>query len=207
MTQKMPITFGIAGGIGAGKSFATSAFVARGAAKFDADKEAKKLYEIPSILKKVRALWPETIDSRGKVDARRLARIVFASDERGRVALNRLNAIVHPALFEVFQKWRQSLGGVEFAVLDAALLFETGWDAKVDYVVFVDACVATRRRRVMERGWSADELDRREARQLPLELKKARADFIVDASRDDSHMDRQIDAILERIREAQKTRT
>lgn len=202
--KNKPITLGIAGGIGSGKSFTTAELVAQGAAKFDADLETRKLYDDPSVLELIRKRWPEVVGVTGEVDRKRLAQIVFAPDEAGRAELARLNSTLHPRLLTKFEQWLEGLHSCEFAVLDAPLLFEAGWDNRVDYVIFVDANEETRRRRVADRGWSPDEIVRRESRQLPLDVKKARADFIVDASRDDSAMDRQVFSILQKIRQMRR---
>ncbi|MGI6400889.1 MAG: dephospho-CoA kinase [Thermoguttaceae bacterium] len=196
-----PITLGVVGGIGSGKSYTTAELVSQGAVRFDADAQAKALYETPSIVAKIRNRWSSVVNSNGTVDYAALARIVFAPTEAGRKELAFLNSILHPVLLQKYENWLASLVDCEFAVLDAPLLFEVGWDSRVDYVIFVDASAETRLRRTIERGWSSDELFKREARQLPLEVKKARADFIVDANRDDSQMTQQIRKILDTIRE------
>lgn len=203
--SEKPITLGIVGGVGSGKSFTAAELVAQGAAIFDADLEAKKLYDDPSVLDIVRKRWPDVVNDAGAVDRQKLAQVVFAPDETGRAELVYLNSVLHPRLLAKFEQWLGSLDGHEFAVLDAPLLFEVGWDKHVDYIVYVDACEETRRRRTVARGWSPDEISRRESRQVPLDVKKARADFVVNASRDDSAMDRQVFSILESIRQIRRS--
>lgn len=71
----------------------------------------------------------------------------------------------------------------EAVLLDAAVLFEAGWDELCDAVVFVEVPEAIRLERVSRtRGWNAEELEKREASQLSLAEKKKRADSIVDNS-------------------------
>jgi dephospho-CoA kinase len=71
--------------------------------------------------------------------------------------------------------------GAPGIVLDAPLLFESGQDAACDAVVFVEASRETRLKRVIDhRGWSPDELLKREASQLPLEEKKSRSSHIIE---------------------------
>lgn len=65
-------------------------------------------------------------------------------------------------------------------IVDAPLLFEAGLDAECDAVIFVDAPRAVRLERVRaNRGWSPEELERRESAQLPLQTKRERADYCV----------------------------
>ncbi len=68
-------------------------------------------------------------------------------------------------------------------ILDAALLLEGGWDTTCDWLIFVETPEAVRQQRVQaNRGWSADELSKRETTQWSVDTKKERADFIVDNS-------------------------
>ena len=200
--RAQPIVFGVVGGIGAGKSFTTAAFRARGAACFDADVEARRLFDVPTLLDALRQRWgTRVVPESGEVDRRKLAEIVFAPTDAGRAELDFLNATIRPFLFSRFRNWLEEIraAGRELAVLDAPLLFEVGWTSAVDYVVFVDASRTTRLRRVARRGWNAEELARREATQTPLDEKKARADFVVSADVDDSQMNAQVGKILDEI--------
>ncbi len=69
---------------------------------------------------------------------------------------------------------------VKFIILDAAILLETGWQRNCDKVVFVDAPREVRLARLREkRGWSEQEVNRREAVQMPLDEKKRHADAVI----------------------------
>jgi dephospho-CoA kinase len=67
--------------------------------------------------------------------------------------------------------------GVLAYVWDSPLLLEAGLDELCDTVIFVDAPMEDRLRRVAERGWDASELDRREKVQMPLDKKRAKAEY------------------------------
>ena len=182
MTKARALLFGVVGGIGSGKSFATAALRAFGFPCFDADAEARRLFDDPAILDVLRDRWGASVVSPdGTVDRRRLAEIVFAPTDEARAELDFLNRTTRPPLFARFRRWLDAVraSDAEFAVLDAPLLFEVGWESAVDFVIFVEASRATRVRRVAERGWSPEELNRREANQLPLAVKRARADFVL----------------------------
>ena len=201
--KKRAILLGVVGGIASGKSHATAEFAAQGAAVFDADAEVRALYEDPNVVAKIRRRWANVVSSDGKIDRRELAKIVFTPSEKGQEELATLNSIVHPALFEKFRQWFEELHDKEIAVVDAPLLFEVGWQKHVDYVIFVDANLETRLKRASERGWSSQELAFREARQLPLDLKRNQADFIVESNDGDRALSGQIASILNKIREKQ----
>ncbi len=196
------VALGLVGGIGAGKSFATREFVRQGALAFNADQEAKKTYERADVVERLREWRPDVIDDSGRVVLAKLAELVFEPSEQGAQALARLNAILRDPIAERFQRWRDEVAAQSHArvlVLDAPLLFEAGWDAFVDYVVYVDASETTRKRRARERGWAEDELEKRERAQTPIAEKKARADFIIDADRDESNMSEQVASVLRAI--------
>jgi dephospho-CoA kinase len=72
-------------------------------------------------------------------------------------------------------------GDVRAFVVDAPLLIEAGMDAELcDAVIFVDADASIRQARTKERrGWSSEEHARREQAQDSLDLKRKRADYVV----------------------------
>lgn len=194
-----PVVIGIVGGIAAGKSFVTKEFIAQGAEHFDADKEAKELYNLPSVVSEIKKRWPIVVDSKNVVDKSRLAQIVFSPTEQGARELNELNALLHPILNGAFITWLKKRKDAQLVILDAPLLLEAGMDSLIDYLVFVDADFDVRQKRAAERGWDSGEIVRREARQLPLCVKKERADFCVDSSSSSSDVKKQVAKIVETL--------
>ena len=194
-----PVVIGIIGGIAAGKSFVTKEFIAQGAEHFDADKEAKELYNLPSVVSEIKKRWPIVVDSKNVVDKSRLAQIVFSPTEQGARELNELNALLHPILNGAFITWLKKRKDARLVILDAPLLLEAGMDSLIDYLVFVDADFDVRQKRAAERGWDPGEIVRREARQLPLCEKKERADFCVDSSSSSSDVKKQVAKIVETL--------
>ena len=193
------MVIGIVGGIAAGKSFVTKEFIAQGAKHFDADKEAKELYNLPSVVSEIKKRWPTVVDSKNVVDKSRLAQIVFSPTEQGARELNELNALLHPILNGAFITWLKKRKDARLVILDAPLLLEAGMDSLIDYLVFVDADFDVRQKRAAERGWDPGEIVRREARQLPLCEKKERADFCVDSSSSSSDVKKQVAKIVETL--------
>jgi len=83
------------------------------------------------------------------------------------------------------------------------LLFETGLNERCDYVVFVEAPLAERERRVAgARHWPAGELGRREMSQFPLDKKRALSQYVVENTADAGSVRDQVRTILSRILEA-----
>jgi len=124
----------------------------------------------------------------GDVDRQQLGQLVFGSEPHHRESLTQLEAIVHPEIYRQIESrisQQCAAGRTEFEVvlLDAAVMFEAGWDRLCDAVVFIDAPFEARLARVVDRrGWDDSRLREREASQLTLKRKQELADFVVDNS-------------------------
>jgi dephospho-CoA kinase len=161
------------GGIGSGKSFVASLFRELGAEVVDADLIVRRLLRTQEVRSAyVRAWGPGILDALGRIDAGEVSRRVFGRPREVR----RLNRIMHPFVKREMRRRLQGARGP--VVIDAPLLLETGTDCFCDAIVFVDAPRTQRLRRVMRtRGWSAEDLSRREAAQWPVSKKRRAADF------------------------------
>jgi len=170
------MVIGITGGIGSGKSTVAGMFADLGAERIDADALGHEALERDDVRAAIREVWgPGVFDASGRIDRKALAEVAFADDEQTR----RLNAIVHPPLLQQLHR-RLAQATSKVAVLDAALLTESGLDEVCDVVVFVDAPRTVQRQRVAARGWSEQELQRREARQHSLGEKRERSRYVIE---------------------------
>jgi dephospho-CoA kinase len=94
--------------------------------------------------------------------------------------LTKLNAIVHPATFRAFDAWVATVGDVPYVVKEAALLFESDSYKMCDYSIMVQSPLEARIKRVMKRdGLSREEIEKREAHQIPEEKKIRLADHVI----------------------------
>ena len=202
VVHRVPLpVFGLLGAPGSGKSHVARAFAALGAAVVDADALARGALNEPAVREQLRAWWgDEVVAADGTTDRAAVGRRVFHDPAE----LKRLEGLIHPEVkrrrAELHERYRQDRD-VTAIVEDCPLLLETGLDAECDVLVFVEASEATRRRRVAEhRGWSAEELARRERQQWPLDTKRRRADHVIvnDGGRDD--MTEQVAAVYDRLR-------
>lgn len=177
------LVIGLTGGIGTGKSEAARHMVSLGAALIDADQVGHEAYQPNG------AAWPpvvaafgrDILQPNGEIDRRRLGAIVFADPEQ----LARLNGIMHPLMAEMVRERIGRLGGQGAAVVvvEAALLFEAGWDALVDEVWATDAPEDAVVRRLAQRsGMSEEDARKRVAAQLSREERLSRAGCIIDNS-------------------------
>jgi dephospho-CoA kinase len=173
---------GLVGGIASGKTLVADCFRQLGAAVLNADHAGHEVLRESEVIAALRTRWGDGIlDGAGQIDRAAVAKIVFApggSDE-----LRFLESISHPRIgLRLAQNLRELRGQPKppkLAVLDAALLFEAGWDAICDGIIYVDAPREQRLARAVSRGWTEEQFTAREAAQFPLETKRARAEAIV----------------------------
>jgi dephospho-CoA kinase len=176
---------GLVGGIGAGKSRVADEMARRGAFVLDADAVGHALLDQPPAREEVlKRFGPEVLDATeagdgARIDRKALGALVFAD----RHALRDLERILHPRMRRTFERAiarTERRGEAKAFVLDAAVLFEAGWDDLCDTVVFVDAPREQRLARLTTaRGWSHEFLAAREQAQLPLAEKQRRASAVI----------------------------
>ncbi len=182
--MSVPI-IGILGGIGSGKSSVVRQVTDFRLQIIDADRIGHDLLTDPDVLHQLTRSFPASIfDSDGQVIRSELARLVFGDSADQQSALHQLEQIIHPAIRrEIKARIQSAESGTDAIILDAAILLETGWSDECSHLIFIDTPEHLRIERVRSnRNWTAEELQRREAAQLPLTEKKQRADFIVDNS-------------------------
>ncbi len=159
---------GLTGGIGAGKSEVARVLRRAGIPVVDTDRIAREQMTSgqPVHDEVVAAFGPEVLGSDGEVDRRRLAQVVFADPER----LRTLNRITHPRVVAEVERRLAVLAemGHAVAVVEAALLVETGLHESLDGLAVVTAPEEDRVARVATRdGAAADEVRARIAAQVP----------------------------------------
>ena len=186
----------LTGGIATGKSHVLERFAAAGVPTSDADGWAHDAIAPggPAWQDVRDRFGPEVIDAEGRVDRRRLGAIVFADD----AARADLNAIVHPRVRSAISGWFDELErrpAHRFAVVAIPLFFESPRNESFDRVIVTACGRAAQVARVIARGFSRDEAERRIAAQLPTEEKVRRADYVIRTDGTPGETDRQVDAI------------
>jgi dephospho-CoA kinase len=177
------IKVGLTGGIACGKSVVRRRIEERGIPTLDADQVVHALLGAGSeVVSEIAGAFGEGILSPdGSVDRKALGAIVFA-DEGARA---RLNAIVHPRVHREIEAFfeKTSSEGSRVAVVDAALMVETGSFRRYDRVIVAHCPRDQQRERLMRRdGISREDAERRISAQMPIEEKRRYADFLVDTS-------------------------
>ena len=118
----------------------------------------------------------QVLGEAGGIDRRRIADIVFRNIQERKWLEALLHPVANQARLEVMERAARDPAIVAF-IWDSPLLLEAGLEELCDAVVFVDAPLADRLRRVSDRGWDAAELERRENVQMPLDKKRGKADY------------------------------
>jgi dephospho-CoA kinase len=193
------ISVGLTGSIATGKSEVAKLLSAAGIPVFDSDAEVHDLYTEGTTRDLLGKVFPEVIVD-GEIDRQRLSQRVlgFSKD------LKKLETLIHP-LVKKRQKsfiahWRKQSSPV--VVLDVPLLFETGENRELDYVIVVSANEDVQRKRAMTRpGMTEDKFDHILARQMPDAEKRSRADFVIENSGSLEHLRTQVDALIARLGE------
>ncbi|QDV73603.1 dephospho-CoA kinase [Botrimarina mediterranea] len=176
------IILGLTGGVASGKSFAGGLLAERGAVVLDADRHAHAVLGERAVLEALVERWGDSILAEdGALRRSEVAKQVFGDSPEAIAERRFLEGLVHPRVRERLKAELANAAqrGVAVAVLDIPLLFEAGWADECDAVLFVETPLEIRRQRAAVRGWSAEELARREASQMPIEEKRAAADEII----------------------------
>lgn len=148
----------------------------------DADQLGHRALEAPHVIQSlVRQFGAEILDDRGAIDRRRVAARVFGSAPEHAAARAELERIVHAEIAAAIDRRIADQDAPKSTwFLDAALLFEAGWNSRCRGVAFIDAPRELRLERVRSsRNWTDDELTRREASQWPLDRKRALCDVVI----------------------------
>ncbi len=140
-------SIGVTGGIGSGKSIVCKIFEVLGFPVFYADAEAKKcMIEDSQLIQSVIDLLGEESYSNNELNRAFVAeKIFYNSDLKAK-----MDALVHPAVYRAFEKWK-SLQNSPLIFNESALLFETGSHERFDEIILVVADLETRIERVMKR--------------------------------------------------------
>ena len=172
------LKIGVTGGIGSGKTVVCKIFEVLEAPVFYADEAAKTVMITDKILiSGIRQHFGDAAYSAsGMLNRKYLADIVFNS----KMELEKLNSLVHPAVFRAFDTWVNDHKNSPYVIKEAALLFESNSYKLSDYTILVKSPAQLRIQRVMDRdSVSQSEVELRMNKQFSDEKKEAMADFII----------------------------
>jgi dephospho-CoA kinase len=205
------IRIGLTGNIASGKSEVARMLADRGATIIDADELAREAVEPETqALKDIIKRWgKDVLNQDGGLDRAALRQIVFADQNE----LDALNRIVHPGVTRLRDREiaRARERGDPIVVCVIPLLFERNIVEEFDAIILVDAPRPLRLERlVATRGLEETEAMNMIASQMPAELKRARADFVIENDGSLDKLERDVDALwssLQRSAAGEETNT
>ncbi len=174
---------GLTGGLATGKSYVAALLQQWGCHLLKADELGHRLLRKgePCYIPTVERFGPAILRADGEIDRAALGAIVFSDPS----ALEDLNAIVHPVVFQYEKDWMDSIEASEpsaIAVVEAAILIETGNYKSFDKLIVTWCPEDLQVERAVARGATESEVRRRLQRQIPVDEKRAYADYIIDTS-------------------------
>lgn len=192
------VTLGVTGGLGAGKSTACQRFKENGAVIFDADSIAKEILQTnQAIQDRIVEEFGTDVIKDGQVDTQKLASQAFSNEENQSI----LNNIVHPYVIEAFEKRRDELEKkIGLLVVDAPLIFESGFDSHLDHTLLIFASMKMRIARALRRGnLTREEILRRMDLQMPEEDKRDLASFVIENNGSIEELNQEIDKLYHQL--------
>ena len=172
---------GLTGGIGSGKSTASSILAKLGSYVFDADAEAKIILndneEVQNNI--IKEFGNDILDHDGLIDNKKLAKVAFQDEDHQII----LNSIIHPFVFRTldkqFDKISKQNKHTSF-IVDGALIFESSMDQHLDLVLLIASSLKFRIERALNRGTlSREDIIRRNELQWTDEDKATSADYTI----------------------------
>lgn len=177
------LRIGITGGIGSGKTTVARIFEVLGIPVYYADDAAKRLMNEDETLQQkiIENFGPEVYENK-QLNRTKLASLVFNDQQK----LAILNTLVHPATIADAENWMKNIGQgnnsseIPFAIKEAALLFESGAQKNLDYVIGVNAPYKLRLQRAMKRdNLSKEAVESRINKQMDETKKMNLCNFII----------------------------
>lgn len=183
---------GLTGGIGSGKSAAAAVFAQLGAVVIDADQIAREVLApgAPAV-SRILELFGSDVVNDGVVDRQALAAKVFADPQ----ALASLEAVTHPLIRQRFEEIVSQQSQDAVVVHDVPLLFERDLVDSYDVVITVEAPMSLRRERLLARGLSEEQIERRIAAQVSDEVRRAGSDIVIVNDSDLEALSHQVKAL------------
>ncbi|MEI6695022.1 MAG: dephospho-CoA kinase [Bacteroidota bacterium] len=130
------LKIGLTGNIGSGKTTLAKVFKVLDIPIYSADYEAKKFLAHADVLSKLYQNFGEGIMTNGRIDRKKLSDLVFADP----ASLQFLNQLIHPLIKTDFENWLKLMPkDCPYIILEAAILFESGFDQYVDKTILVSS--------------------------------------------------------------------
>jgi len=189
--NKSKLIVGITGGIGSGKTFVCNKLAKKGFKIFYADLIAKNLYTKNKTLLNtlVKEYGKGILNYQGKINLSKFREVIFANKKN----YGKINKIVHPLVIShILKESRKSI--YDIVLVESALVFESGLDKDLDYVIMIYANKKTRVERIMMRdGAKKSEVESIMKYQIDDKKKLELSDFVLVNNKSEQQLDEQVD--------------
>ncbi len=188
--ENVQMLIGLTGSFGNGKSTVLKIFRELGALTLSADAIVHALLERPDVKDAIRAAIGEKVFTGSEIDRKKLAERIFDSEKERR----KLENILHPLVYREIMDLREKNPGM-LIVAEIPLLLESGRCKDFDFVILVTCRQEEAEKRLIQRGFSSEEIKKRLGAQMSVEEKRKHADFVVDNSGSPEETRRQVEAL------------
>ncbi len=191
---------GLTGSIGTGKSTVAKIFQELGAYVIDADKVVHELLKREDVKEKIREAFGDVFDSKGEVDRKKLASIVFNNPEKKKVLEN----ILHPLVFQEINRFFKEVEEKDpeaVAIAEVPLMIETGSYKNYDKIIVVYAPEELQLKRLLEKGMSKEEAIKRIKSQMPIDEKVKYADIVIENTSTLGDLRKKVEEVYKKLKE------
>ena len=191
---------GLTGNYGMGKSFVLSVFKELGAIVLDSDEIVSHLLEDKQVIRKIRKILGDRVVKQcsSTLDKAEIAKIIFDNN----MLREKLEVLLHPMVFDKIQKNLKKLSGKnKLIIVEVPLLFECGYQGRFERTITVFTTQKTAVERSMRAGVSRGNALKRLKAQLPIQIKKKNADFLIDNNGPNKKTRRQVECIYHKLLE------
>lgn len=175
------IKVGLTGNYGMGKSTVAKYFSKLGAYVIDTDALVSELLEKKEVVEEIRKLLGNEVITDGKLDKKKIAKIVFKNPFM-RIYLEN---ILHPLVFRRIEEIIEGIntrGEPKIVVIEAPIIFERGYQNRFDIIVTVFCTEEQAIERLKKKGVKEEDAKERLNSQFPIEMKKKNSDYLIDNS-------------------------
>lgn len=171
------LKIGITGGIGSGKSYVCQILEKMGYAIFYSDLEAKKLMtQNKELIQQIKFIIGEHAYLNEELNKSIIRKFLYKNE----VNKEKLNALIHPFVYQEFEKWTNTIQK-EIVFNESALLFETNSYKRFDKTILVTAPLEIKIERLIKRdSLNMEEIKKRFNAQLKDSIKSKKADYIIE---------------------------
>ena len=192
---------GLSGGVGSGRSTGSNFFDAFGSFVVNAEEEAKELMSSNETVQHglIADFGAVIIDVSGQINKAKLAKIAFQDEDHQQT----LNSVIHPYIYDsIDNQFNRVLknGKFDIFIVDGALIFESGYDVHMDYIIVVTALLKNRIERALGRKTlSRDEILKRINLQWSEEEKVNLADFVIHNDGSEEDLKNNVKSLIEKL--------